>query len=685
LLVLAALVPLLILSAGLMAHSLRQQQDALERDVLARVQRISDLIEQELSKQIELVQVLANSPSLDGPIDVKGFAEHAKRVRQGMPLWRYVVLSDQDGNRLVDVPEPVSGTPGAVVEPPSHLRAVQTAQPVIGNLMRGRRNYPAFAIRAPVVRNGKVAHVVSAVVEPTAIRDMLFAAGMPNTWIGAVVDADGRIVARTSGPSSLIGQPASESARAASGRAPQGVYEGTTLEGVATVTAYRVLPLSRWSIHIGIPRELYNAPLTRSLWLMLAGAVLSALLAAVFVWLLARELRNRQRETAIFEEGRRLEALGQMTGGVAHDFNNLLMIVQGSADALRRNPGDAQRHAKLTDAILAATARGQALTRQLLAFARRGSNEPTTFRLRERVPHLLELLKPTTRDDINVAIDIPEHIWPVFADMNGLDIALVNLAVNARDAMPEGGRLSVSARNVMLNERLDEGTGLRGDYVAIAVMDTGVGIAPDQIGRVFEPFFTTKPAGKGTGLGLSQVYGFAKQSDGAITVASRPGGGTTFTLYLPRSTRSAAAADAPANPDIAAGAGHILLVEDNPDVAQVTEAMLVSAGYTVSCSKSARQALDRLAVGETFDVIVSDIVMEGMSGLELNRRVRDAWPHMAFVLMTGYSESLLAGSPKGVPVLSKPFFQNDLVEAIRAAQNATRETARGKVVPLTRP
>jgi len=387
-----------VLSAGLGIASLRHQQEAIEREALDHVQRISILLERELATQIEILRTLANSPLLDGTVDEAAFAESARRLRRDQPLWMVVVLSDVEGNRLIDVPEPVTGVAGGkVVDEHSHARAVETRQPVIGRMLRGPRNRPAFAVRVPAVRADKVNYVVSAVIEPTAVRDLLFSGSVPGNWMGAVIDADERIVARRIGASSLVGEIASESARAAVARAPSGIYEGANREGAGAVIAYRVLPAFNWSVHIAIPRDVYLAPVRRSFWIMAGGATLSLGLVGAFLWLLVREFRLSRRDESAVGEAQRLEALGRMTGGVAHDFNNLLMIMQGSAEALKRRRTDPDRVEKFADAIVTAAERGKGITQQLLAFARRSSHEPVSFDLRTRAADLLPLLKSSTR------------------------------------------------------------------------------------------------------------------------------------------------------------------------------------------------------------------------------------------------------------------------------------------------
>ncbi|PWC56088.1 hypothetical protein TSO221_03010 [Azospirillum sp. TSO22-1] len=678
LLVLAALLPLVVLSAALSTAWLLHEQDEMRDDAFEQVDRMAALLDRELAAQVEVLRAVAQSPMLDGDVDQAAFAKLAERIRQDRPLWRVLSLSDPDGNRLVDVPVVIGNGPGKVIEPDSHARVVQTRRPTIGHILRGPKNL-AFAIRVPVLRGGRVPYVLSAVVMPDGVRGLLDY-GLPPGWIAAVVDAEGFVVATSRGGNpDRIGRKASDGALAARAAAAKGLYDGpSTIEGHATKVAYRVLPDSFWSVHVGIPRDMYTAPFVRSVWLLAGGSVLSLLLVASFLWVLAREMHTRRAEETALEEGRRMEALGRMTGGVAHDFNNLLMIAQGGAESIRNRPHDTERVVRYADAILATVQRGEALTRQLLAFARRSPQEPVSFLLQDRADELLTLLSRSTRGDIAVTLAVPAEVWPIFADPDGLEVALVNLAVNARDAMPGGGRLDIGAENVTLTAGRSGGPGLGGDYVAVRVRDTGTGIRAEDLGHIFEPFYTTKAVGKGTGLGLSQVMGYARQSGGAVTADSRLGEGTTFTLYLPRAVQPPVRPVRRTAEAMADAAGRILLVEDNPDVARTTEDMLTAAGHRVSWVPSGPAALARIDAGEAFDAVLSDIVMEGgLSGLELAQRLRERRPALPIVLMTGYSEALAAGVPGGLPVLGKPFGQAEVLAALRSARAGAEPEAVG--------
>jgi signal transduction histidine kinase/ActR/RegA family two-component response regulator len=367
-------------------------------------------------------------------------------------------------------------------------------------------------------------------------------------------------------------------------------------------------------------------------------------------------------------QAQKMEALGQLTGGIAHDFNNLLMIVSGHAQMLQRRlvPTE-QKVGRALDAILTATKRGEGLTRQLLTFARRQRLNPQVIDLRERLEAVRQMLASSLRDNIALTFDLPAFVWPVEVDPGELELAFVNIAVNARDAMPDGGELSLSVRNELLT-RTGNVEQLEGEFVALAWSDTGSGIAPEHLAKVFEPFFTTKPVGKGTGLGLSQVYGFARQSGGAVTVASTAGRGTTITFYLPRSYAALSAASRTSDASLDSSArGTALIVEDNSEVAEVTGGLLEQLGYRALFARSAADALQCLQHGEKIDVILSDIVMPGaMNGIELAAEVRRRCPDIPVLLTSGYSEAARAAE-KRYAILRKPFDLSDLVTALNDA------------------
>jgi PAS domain S-box-containing protein len=376
------------------------------------------------------------------------------------------------------------------------------------------------------------------------------------------------------------------------------------------------------------------------------------------------EKRDAQRRLEDAREqlfrSQKMEALGQLTGGLAHDFNNLLTAILGASDLALRNLQDREKLKRMLNGIRNSAQRGAGLTKQLLAFARAQPLEIHEIELGDLLNETRTLLRPSLRSHIELVVETSDRLWNVDTDAGALQLALLNLAFNARDAMPEGGMLKISATN----ERLDgEPDGLRGEYVALKVADTGTGMDSDTMERVFEPFFTTKGFGKGTGLGLSQVFGFAKQLEGAVTVESELGKGATFTLYLPVS-RGAEASVAPANGKQALG--RVLVVEDDDLVAELAAGLLNELGYESTVTHSAKEALDRLAGGAKPKLIFTDVVMPGgISGLELARRVRDRFPELPVLLTTGYSEQV--SSNHGFPVLQKPYELETLAAALGKA------------------
>ncbi len=366
-------------------------------------------------------------------------------------------------------------------------------------------------------------------------------------------------------------------------------------------------------------------------------------------------------------QAQKMEALGQLTGGIAHDFNNLLMIMGGHAQLLQKRLTEA-KDLQSIEAIRAAAGRGEKLTRQLLAFSRRQTLTPVTVDLRSRIDAVREMLSASLRGNIELVCDVEDSIWPVQVDLGELELALVNVAVNARDAMPEGGKITVSARNVVLRPGSAAGQ-IEGDFVALAVIDTGTGIPPEVVQRVFEPFFTTKPVGKGTGLGLSQVHGFAQQSGGAVTIDSKAGEGTAVTIYLPRgAAEMPAAVEEPAKVDGNA-LGTILMVEDSREVAEVTGTLLEQLGYRVVKAENAAEALRHLSQGIDFDLLFSDIVMPGtLNGFALAKECSERYPGIPILLTSGYNDAAQAAA-SDFPILRKPYDISALERAVATSLN----------------
>ena len=391
---------------------------------------------------------------------------------------------------------------------------------------------------------------------------------------------------------------------------------------------------------------------------------------------LQAETEERAAAEEKLRQMQKMEAVGALTGGIAHDFNNMLAVVVGGLDLARRKlkraPDEAEPH--IESAMEGAT-RAAALTRRLLAFARAEPLLPEGFEPATLIAGMSDLLDRTIGERIRVLTDMPEVRWQVWADPTGLENVILNLCVNARDAMAETGELSIRVENLALDEG-EIGELAAGEFVRVSVTDTGCGIAPEHLERVFEPFFTTKPVGKGTGLGLSQIFGFTRQSGGDVAIRSEVGVGTTVSLYLPRARAEDVAARAPApirSPSTtttreAGGSARILVVEDDPRVSRATVNALQELGHAPVAVASAREALARLAEDDAFDLVVTDVVMPEMTGVELSRELGRLHPHLKLLFVTGYVGE--AGSMEelaGADLLRKPFTVAQLSIAVEAA------------------
>ncbi|MCK2053627.1 PAS domain-containing protein [Methylobacterium sp. 37f] len=390
----------------------------------------------------------------------------------------------------------------------------------------------------------------------------------------------------------------------------------------------------------------------------------------------ARDISARLRAEAeltttqdTLRQSQKLEAVGQLTGGVAHDFNNLLTVIKSSTDLLKRPDLSDERRARYIGAISDTVERAARLTNQLLAFSRRQPLTPEVFDACESLRRTGEMIRTLTGSRIRITTELSPAPCYINADMSQFDTALVNMAVNARDAMDGEGELTVAVRPVEQIPVIRSHPAQNGTFVSVSVTNTGSGIAPEQMERIFEPFFTTKEVGKGTGLGLSQVFGFAKQSGGDVDVSSRFGHGTTFTLYLPRAEGGAGVIDS-VDPDallspLGYGQG-ILIVEDNIEVGLTATQLLEDLGCQTELVVSGEAALERLQTGtETFRAVFSDVVMPGMGGLELAKAIRSDFPGLPVVLTSGYSHVLAGQNNHGFELLQKPYSAEQVGRVLR--------------------
>jgi PAS domain S-box-containing protein len=384
--------------------------------------------------------------------------------------------------------------------------------------------------------------------------------------------------------------------------------------------------------------------------------------------------RTREREVALAQlyESQKMETIGQLTGGVAHDFNNLLAVILGSLSLLKKSVPDDPRVSRLLDGAMQGAERGATLTRRLLAFARRQELKLEAIEVQKLVPDMLDFLRQSVGPDIAIHVDFAGDLNPVKIDANQLELALMNLAINARDAMPKGGAITITCRNATGDTQRPPKTLPAGDYVRLSIADTGEGMSDATLGRAMEPFFTTKGVGKGTGLGLSMVHGLTAQAGGAMEISSRVGKGTTVTLWLPRARPEdflrAAPPPAVAAEDVAAAKLRILLVDDDALVSMNTADMLTDLGHGVVEAESPAHALQLLETDDRFDAVVTDYAMPTMNGLELAARIRQRTPGLPIILATGYAE-LPSNTTTGFPRLAKPYTQEQLAEVLEHALN----------------
>lgn len=688
--VLSLLVPALLFSYATWTNSRATDAQANER-----IERALDVLQEHALKALQTVEraISETNEVLRGmPDDAIRAAEsdlflRFKRTQQALPQIESIWAFDADGRPLVSstilpVPRDLNNSDR------SYFRAQkEAAGTFIGEVVRARVGSLRFFVvsgRRQGDQPGRFNGVIGVTVMPEHFGEFYWKLSRGRDFF-ALVRADGEFLARF--PEAQLNSVAPERGFAEAVQRNQEAGQFTAVsqfDNMERRIGYRKVPGFPVYVQAGIETGALSSEFRNTFLAQLALGGPAALAMFVLALYTLRRAQRFQEEVArrevaeiALKQAQRLEAIGQLTGGVAHDFNNLLMVVGGNVDRLKRIVSADERLRKSLEAIESAVKRGTNLTRQLLSFSRRQTHEAITIDLRERLPVIQEMLQSSLRGDIFVGTKISERLWPTKVDLSELELSLLNLAVNARDAMASGGHLTIVARNVTYSQ--PNPLNLEGDFVAVSVQDTGVGIPPEVLGRVFEPFFTTKEVGKGTGLGLSQVYGFARQGGGTATVTSDLGRGTTVTLYLPRS-KEPVEAFAPAeggdrkqmrSPD----RGEVLLVEDNQEVADVTRGLLEELGYAVLSASDVPSALAILRDRrEGIDLVLTDIVMPGgADGLDLARDVRekngDALP---VILATGYSDKAQTAADEGFTILRKPYDASELRDALAGALRNVR-------------
>jgi signal transduction histidine kinase len=655
LLALAAILPLAAYAAFNGYISLQGRQAGIDAQAVASARALSETVDREIDSGLDEAQTLAAAPALDPASgNLKLFGEVARRTRARHPEWLSIVLLDAQGRWLFNTE---FSEHRITADMASLQEVVRTAKPSVGDVIRGGiKGEWGIAMRAPVIRNGKVVYVVTVVSRPLALHRLITNLRTPPSWIVAVITAHGHVAARSRDEDRVLGRALSTDAAAARARGGGGTYRGRTFDGGETETAYWVSPTSHWSVHVAVPFSTYEMPVWQMALTLLAGFVVCLLLALSLVVLWIRDSEARRGHAAAVEQATRIDALGRLTGGVAHDFNNLLTVIQGNAEILGRRVKDMPQAERSLVAIRTATDRAAKLTRQLLVFARGGPTGPVAVDLGRKVEELMAAMAQLVGSGVVIDTSVEPGLPPVSVDPLQLEAALLNLAANARDAMDGAGRMQITLRR-------------EGPWVAMVVADQGSGFDPGVLSRVFDPFFTTKPVGQGTGLGLSQVYGLMKGAGGQVTASNAPPpGGGVVTLLFPPSTLPADPIDDPLESAAPAGAGleGVLLVDDNDAVRATTAAYLRECGLSVIEAPDAVRALELLQTARV-EAVMSDIIMPGeMDGIGLAQTIHTRWPALPVLLVSGYSERAAEAQARGFPVLNKPYSLPDVERRLRA-------------------
>ncbi|MBY0320010.1 MAG: response regulator [Reyranella sp.] len=709
LLVIASVLPLLVFSLIAEYIGYRTDVGRLTQRTSSLARSIGLTIEQMMQTRIVALQVLARSRALrDGEVEV--FRTQAQALVDQQFPGANILLLREDGQQVMALALPPNAPLPARRELGSIQQVMATGRPAVSDLFIGRiRGGPVIAIDVPVKDDtGKTYLFLSMNPRLEVLAETIRREHIPESWIVSVFDNKGVSVARTLNPEFYVGRRAGDALLEKMQKEATGTYEGPSREGIPVFTAFSRIDTLGWTVVVAVPQSELRAPaLASSADILTVGAIMLAFSLGLAV-IMARQIstpiallrrlalmpgmslpsgisatglpetdevaealkaseQSRKRSEQTLRQAQKMEAIGNLTGGMAHDFNNLLGVIVGNLDIARSSlPAGSEAH-ELVDESLEAAVRGGELTKRLLAFARRQALRPSHLKLNGVVDDTVRLLRRTLGEEIEISLECADDLWPVIADRSQVEAALVNLATNARDAMPSGGQLKITTANRTLDgsyaaEHPDVSPG---DYALIEVSDAGTGMEPHVLARIFEPFFTTKARGSGTGLGLAMVFGFMRQSGGHINATSTPGAGTTFRLYLPRAATEKDEALQTMRAATPRATGQIVLaVEDNLALRRVTVRQLLDLGYRVIEAGTGVEALSILE-HEKVDLVFSDVVMPGgIDGTALAQAIAARWPSIKVVLTSGFSEAnnRLSATKSGTPVriLSKPYRSTDL-------------------------
>jgi signal transduction histidine kinase/CheY-like chemotaxis protein len=719
LLVLSVLVPAFIAAALGIGYVFLDAQESIRKNLRETTRALALLVDYDIEKREGILQSLAESPALDQD-DLETFYRHAKKTASNRNAT--IVLADANGRPLLNTEVPLGtkniANSGTLLKLRKEYAPEQT---IVSNLyFSPHRKTQSFSIQVPVKRNDRILYYLSIGTNVSQFRPLLANQGLPENWIGAIVDRNGTIIARTHAPEKYIGQQIRDRLFKRIQESQEGFQEGFTLDGMHTMASFSLAPKSEWTFIVNVPYSELQRTAFRATIFMTSISLLLLGFALVAAFAVARrtvrpiealrvsaerlgqgkevevehsgiremdevqvamakacadirdgkaELERRVEEAVAAAErsqrallqAQKLESLGRLTGGIAHDFNNVLQALTSGLQLAHLSTTDARVRA-LMETCQRAVDRAAKLTRQLMAFGRVQDAQLETVDMARQLREVMPLLKGSLPSHIDFRVVIANGLWPVTLDRIQLELALLNLTINARDAMPQGGVLEIEVRNESIGESAGELE--KGNYVRITVADSGEGMSHEVLDKAVDPFFTTKGAGQGSGLGLPQAYGFARQTGGTLLLRSQPAKGTSAILYLPASDHPAVPSEAPANrtPPQKASGGVLLFVEDDPLVKDAVQPALEAAGFQIRAARDGEEAIRFLESGEHIDFVFSDIVMPGsVNGIDLAELVQKRYPHIRVLLASGYSDRRV--SLPNVRALSKPY---DVAEVITA-------------------
>lgn len=675
----ALLLPAVLFIAGIASYLVWDAGQRAERDTIARAHRIVERVDTEIQREIRALNAVATSLTNVAITRPHPTPDRVRLNAELFPEWlgSLVWAHGETTSRFSSLP--VEGLPA--IPPSWSTPELLGSAPVIGGIEEVAGRHVVLVHQA--VPEDPRRLILTTALHPTQFHATLMA-HMPEDSIGALVDREGDFIARSRDHDQRLGTQSTIYVRTAIAEgAAEGVYRGRTLEGFENVSAFVRSPLSGWSVHIAISQALVDEPLRLALVVALAGGALSIALAGGLIWLLLRDIRRRQDAQLALAHAQRVEALGRLTGGIAHDFNNLLTVIIGNIERSRRSGADDADRSRLLEGALGAARSAGGLTRSLLAYSRKQHLAPEVVEANDCVKEAVDVIGRTLGDRYEVVTALDADAGAIMVDRAQFVSAIVNLAINARDAMEDGGRITLKSHRSDLKEA-ERRLGLpAGRYVAIVVSDTGPGMSQDVAARAFEPFFTTKDVGKGTGLGLAQVEGFTRQSGGAAQLTTAEGAGVTITLYFPAVDKvdlppaSGSVLDAPPAQVSLQKHLRVLLVEDDPGVRDHARHLLKDAGFHVTECATTEQAEAHLRTKQ-FDLLFSDVILPGsMTGADLADLAEQIQPGIEVLLATGYSGKGFAALEGKRRILAKPYDAKALADAL------LRVNARPAALPPT--